>query len=89
MLQWFISFPEITEILFYLRKTRGFAKVGHLGIDARIVLEQNKFSKKKATSDTTWTPDPRFVCGAHFFPSYLTPVLDPIVWKTDAFMILM
>ena len=26
---------------------RGFPKVDHSGIDARIVLEQNKFTKKK------------------------------------------
>ena len=30
--------------------TRGFPKVDHLGINARIVLEQNEFSKK-GTSD--------------------------------------
>ena len=29
------------------RDNRGFPKVDHSGIDARIVLEQNKFSKKK------------------------------------------
>ena len=27
---------------------RGFPKIDHSGIDARIVLEQNKFSKKKS-----------------------------------------
>ena len=27
--------------------TQGFRKVHHSGIDARIVLEQNQFSKKK------------------------------------------
>ena len=32
---------------------RGFPKIDHSGIDARIVLEQNKFSKKRATSDRT------------------------------------
>ena len=31
---------------------RGFPKVDHSGIDARIVLEQNKFTKK-ATSNRT------------------------------------
>ena len=31
---------------FSLRINRGFPKVDHSGIDARIVSEQNKFSKK-------------------------------------------
>ena len=35
-----------------VRGNRGFPKIDHSGIDARIVLEQNKFSKK-ATSNRT------------------------------------
>ena len=66
---------------------RGFPKVDHLGIDARIILEQNNLSKK-TTSDRTWTPDPRTVYGAHFFHSCLTPLLVPIDWKTETLMIL-
>ena len=36
----------------YIEFIRGFPKVDHSGIDARIVLEQNKFTKK-ATSNRT------------------------------------
>ena len=74
--------------------TRGFPKIDHSGIDARIVLEQNKFSKKKkATSDMTWTPDPRTFSVAHFFPSCLTPVLNPhclVDWEfNDPYLVML
>ena len=39
---------------------RGFPKVDHSGIKARIVSERNKFTKK-ATSNRTLTLDPRTV----------------------------
>ena len=40
---------------------RGFPKVDHSGLNARIVLEQNSFTQKNATSNRTWTLDPRTV----------------------------
>ena len=43
--------------------TRGFPKVDHSDIDARIVLEQIN-SAKKATSNRTWTLEPVYT--AHF-----------------------
>ena len=39
---------------------RGFPKIEHPGIDSRIVLGQNEFSKK-ATSNRTWTLNPMTV----------------------------
>ena len=56
---WYVTFLQSYN--------RCFPKVDHWGIDASIVLEQKNFSKKKKTSDRTWTPDPRIICGAQFF----------------------
>ena len=47
-------------ILFVVIDNRGFPKGDHSGIGARIVLEQYKFTKK-ATSNRTWTLNPRTV----------------------------
>ena len=45
---------------------RGFPKVDHSGIDARIVLEQINSAKNKTTSNRNWTLNPRTVSTAHF-----------------------
>ena len=42
-----IGTVKLLKILYYISIIRGFPKVDHLGRSARIVLEQNKFSKKK------------------------------------------
>ena len=44
------------EIL-YKFDNQGFSKIDHSGCAARIVLEQNEFSKK-VTSNRDWTRDP-------------------------------
>ena len=44
------AWPKRTKL--EKQHNRGFPKIDHSGIDARIVLEQNKFSKK-ATSKRT------------------------------------
>ena len=69
-----------------------FPKVDNLGIDDRIVLEQNNFSKKKTTSDRTWIPDHTMVCGVHFFTSVLVPYVlvpnDPYIVMLYWFLVL-
>ena len=56
-----LKIPHIFLIYVFISYNRGFPKIDHSGINARIVLEQNKFSKK-ATSNRTQPKD----CSAHF-----------------------
>ena len=68
--------------------SRGFPKIDNSGINARIVLQQNKFSKK-ATSSRTWTLEPRTIVLTSFVHSYVLPtVLISIAWKAETLMIL-
>ena len=48
-------------------------------------IREKKFSKN-LTSNRSWTLDPRLLTSCL---SCLTPVLDPIAWKTETLMILM
>ena len=51
---------------------QGFPKIDHSGCTARIVLEQNEFSKK-VTSNRDWTRDPTTLVAlllqSHVFPN--------------------
>ena len=47
--------------LHYTSDILGFPKIDHSGEDARIVLDQHKFSKKKVTSNRDGTLGPRTV----------------------------
>ena len=65
-----------THLLF--TTIRGFPKIDHSDIDARIVLEQNRFSKK-ATPNRTRNLNPRTVVLTACVQSHaLTTVLIPI-----------
>ena len=60
-----------------MNDNRGFPKIDHFGSAARIVLEQNKFSKR-TTSNRYWMWDPRTLVAlllqSHAFSTMLIPV---------------
>ena len=74
-----------THLLF--TTIRGFLKIDHSDIDARVVLEQNRFSKK-ATPNRTRTLNPRTVVLISRVQSHaLTTVLIHITSMTEMIII--
>ena len=87
----FISRPmpiqlECTHQVYTVWVNPGSPKIDHSCIDARIILEQNKFNNT-ATFDRDWTLIPRTVCDAYFLSRAWVTVLIPIARKTETWMI--